>query len=303
MKSTPSQLLIEAQPWFESLKARGLSAATVLFYQRTMERSARIWARHGGPRRVAEITVVALESLVAELRRQELAPASRDALVRPWILFLQWMEERGAIFSNPARRTLLVNPPRRFLPVHSEREIVQVLESVAGSDPETLRDRAIFETAYATGMRLGELHRLDVADVNFEEKTVFVRGKGARERIVPLTESAKRAVKEYLDAGRPKFAGESSLPALWLVGGKSGSHRFAYGGISVMIKRRSLRAGIRISPHSLRRAFATHLLRRGLGLNELRMLLGHAGFLHIRHYARYAMVDLKRAHARSKLGQ
>lgn len=305
MKPKNAPLLSEIQPWLAALRAKGLSSRTVVNYEQSFAAVTKFWSQTGGPQRAREIRLTDLEGWVSELRRRNYAPTGLDSTVRPLTLFLHWLETRGEVFQNPAQRLVLRNPPRRMVPVHSEQDIARLLESVIGDSAQVLRDRALLETAYSTGMRLSELSRLQLDDLNLGERTVRVTGKGAKERLLPLTRSAVRALRDYLSNGRPKLCRGSSESALWLARApdRNGKVRLGRKGINLMIWKRGKAIGLMMSVHALRRAFATHLLRRGLGVNELRVLLGHAGFQHIRHYVRYAAVDLKRAHQRSKLSR
>ncbi len=303
MKPVMAGLLCEAQPWLDYLRANGRSPETLKNYERAIGMADRFWAQTGAPRGVRSITVHDLRGWFRECERRRYAPTGRDSFLRPLTLFLRWLEARGEIFVDPSRQFLLRSPARRMVPVHSEKDIARVLDATAGSGPIELRDQAILEVAYATGVRKAELTAMNVADLNLRDRLLKVQGKGAKERVLPLTRKAVTALQSYLEAGRPLLMRGQAAHALWLADAAHGSGRLCRSGITILFRRRGRAAGLRLSPHDLRRAFATHMLRRGLGVNELRLLLGHSGFQHIRHYVRYAAVDLKRAHRRSKLSR
>jgi site-specific recombinase XerD len=222
--------------------------------------------------------------------------------LRPLAFFFHWLDRRGEILLNPAKGFLIPKERRRLHPVISEQDMARLLESVPMRDPSDLRDRAIIETAYATGMRLGELAALDVTEVDFAEGVVVVTGKGRKQRTLPLTHKAVEILRRYLETGRPALLrGPRTENALWVTTRTSG--RLHAAAIRNMVSRRSCAIGLRLSPHSFRRAFATHMLRRGAGAIELQMLLGHADLSHLRHYLRYAIVDLQKTHQKARVSR
>lgn len=303
MRPVKSALLDDAQPWFEHLRANGRSPATLQNYHRAIGRAGRFWLETDGPRCVRDITFNALQRWFGAVIWRGYAPTGRDSMLRPLTLFLRWLETRGDIFADPSRLLPLRSPQRRMVPVPSEKDVARMIDDVVGPDPIRLRDRAILEVAYSTGARKSELVALNVDDLHLRDRLVKVEGKGAKERVLPLTRSAVAAIREYLENGRPLLTRNQDESALWIADAAHGRGRLGRTGITILFRRCSYAVGLRLSPHDFRRAFATHLLRRGLGVNELRLLLGHSGFHHIRHYVRYAAVDLMRAHRRSKLAR
>jgi site-specific recombinase XerD len=207
--------------------------------------------------------------------------------------FYRHLLERQEIDANPAD---LVSSPKRdaYLPqVLKPAEVVELLEAIPGSTPLDLRDRAMFELAYAAGLRAEELVNLDTASADPDAEQVRVEGKGGRTRVVPAGEHAWRALDRYLTRGRPALeAGESD--ALFL--SKSG-RRLSTSDVRRRLKLQARRAGI--SPHTLRHSFATHLLEGGADLRSIQELLGHASISTTQTYTRVESGRLKMAYARA----
>jgi site-specific recombinase XerD len=207
--------------------------------------------------------------------------------------FYRHLLERREIDANPAD---LVSSPKKdaYLPqVLKAAEVVELLEAIPGSTPLDLRDRAMFELAYAAGLRAEELVNLDTTSADPDAEQVRVEGKGGRTRVVPAGEHAWRALDRYLTRGRPALeAGESG--ALFL--SKSG-RRLSTSDVRRRLKLQARRAGI--SPHTLRHSFATHLLEGGADLRTIQELLGHASISTTQTYTRVESGRLKMAYARA----
>jgi site-specific recombinase XerD len=207
--------------------------------------------------------------------------------------FYRHLLERGEIDANPAD---LVSSPKKdaYLPhVLKPGEVVELLERMPATTPLDLRDRAMFELAYAAGLRAEELVNLDTGSADPDAEEVRVEGKGGRTRVVPAGEHAWRALDRYLARGRPALdAGESG--ALFL--SKSG-RRLSTSDVRRRLKLQARRAGV--SPHTLRHSFATHLLEGGADLRTIQELLGHSSISTTQTYTRIESRRLKMAYARS----
>jgi integrase/recombinase XerC/integrase/recombinase XerD len=207
--------------------------------------------------------------------------------------FYRQLVERGELDNNPAD---LVPSPKQdaYLPqVLKAGEVADLLDGIPASTPLDLRDRAMFELAYAAGLRAEELTLIDLADADPDGEQVRVEGKGGRTRFVPVGEHAWRALDRYLSRGRPALdAGDSQ--ALFL--SKSGKR------LSTSDVRRRLNIQVRqvgISPHTLRHSFATHLLEGGADLRTIQELLGHASISTTQTYTRVESKRLRTAYARA----
>src|SRR5688572_25316805 len=172
-------------------------------------------------------------------------------------------------------------------------ELVELLERIPATGPLDVRDRAMFELAYAAGLRAEEIVGLDLESVDADGEEVRVEGKGAKTRVVPAGEHAWRALERYTERARPALdAGES--PALFL--SKSG-RRLSTSDVRRRLKLQARRVGI--SPHTLRHSFATHLLDGGADLRSIQELLGHASISTTQTYTRVESRRLKQAYSRS----
>lgn len=174
--------------------------------------------------------------------------------------------------------TSLVDTPKiwkRVPDVLSQKEVLAIIKAVQGSKPQQIRDHAIVELLYASGMRVSELVDLRVDNVNLDVGYIRCIGKGSKERIVPIGRQAKEAVRRYLEDVRPSMIREMNPPQVFL---SRLGRRISRQSIWKLIKRYALKAGIRktIKPHTLRHSFATHLLERGADLRSVQEMLGHA---------------------------
>jgi integrase/recombinase XerD len=210
--------------------------------------------------------------------------------------FYRYLLREQVIQDDP---TALIDSPKlgRSLPkLLTEQQVEDLLRAPAGETPIARRDRAMLETLYATGLRVSELVGLTLAQVNLTQGVVRVVGKGNKERLVPLGEEAVRAIEDYLRNARPALTRAQPTEALFANGrgGPLTRQAFWYN-----LKRYARAAGIRsaLSPHTLRHAFATHLLNHGADLRVVQMLLGHADLSTTQIYTQVARARLKSLHA------
>lgn len=187
----------------------------------------------------------------------------------------------------------------------TKEEALRILGAASrATTPRGLRDRAVLETFYATGIRVSELARLTPYDVDTQERTLRVLlGKGKKDRHVPLTRAAARAIEEYLANGRPALAGGVKSPYLFVADRGGYFHRAQ---LAVLVRRYAREAGIkkRVTPHTLRHSIATHLLKGGADIRHIQVLLGHRSLRSTERYTRVELSDLKeiirRAHPRGR---
>jgi integrase/recombinase XerD len=253
---------------------KGLSANTVEAYGRDLRRYAEQLAG-AGVTDWAAVTRRDVQAHLADLVRRGLSPRSQArALSAIRQLHALLVAEKLA----PVNATDEIDAPRpgRRLPSLLSREEVAAL--LASPDPRTAagrRDRAMLELLYATGLRVSELVSLELNDVNLESRVLVARGKGAKERLVPIGAPAAEAVRTYLFAARDALLHGRSSKDLFVTprGG-----RMTRQGFSKILDRAARAAGIRrrISPHKLRHSFATHLLEGGADLRAVQAMLGHA---------------------------
>lgn len=223
------------------------------------------------------------------------SPRSRARKLAAFRTFFKFMERNGHIRGNP---TLLVHFPKLSpgLPkVLSSTEIESLLSLPDSSSPMGLRNRAIFELLYACGLRVSELADLQVRQVFLDPGYLTVRGKGEKERLIPMGEVAVESLKAYLEHGRPGLMKKGFVSEVFLnVRGEKLSRQ----GIWKIIKSDALKAGIavNITPHMLRHSFATHLLENGADLRSLQVMLGHSDISTTQIYTHVARERLKEIH-------
>jgi integrase/recombinase XerD len=235
-----------------------------------------------------------IETYLGELRKTLTARSTSRALssIR---MFFRFLTAEGLRESNPAR---LIESPRldRRLPgVLSASEVERLLSVPSGDRPGTLRDRAMLELLYATGLRVSELVGLRIRNINLEAGFVRTMGKGSKERVVPIGQKAMEAVREYLDRGRPALARSWTGSAVFLnLRGRAMSRQ----GFWKLIRIYALKAGITktLSPHSLRHSFASHLLEGGADLRSVQFMLGHADIATTQIYTHVTRSRLKEVH-------
>jgi len=225
------------------------------------------------------------------------SPRSSARLLSTLRRFYAYCLRQGLRQDDPTR--LLASPKLgRPLP-HSltEAEVEQLLLAPDLDTPLGLRDRAMLELLYATGLRVSELVTLCDSQVSLRQGILRVTGKGEKERLVPMGEEAVNWLQKYLDLGRPQLAQDSLTEALFLTNRKSGMTRQAFW---YLIKRYAKQEDIRahLSPHTLRHAFATHLLNHGADLRVVQMLLGHSSISTTQIYTHVAKARLKALHAK-----
>jgi len=214
--------------------------------------------------------------------------------------FYRVLVERGDLEASPA--DLVASPKRESnLPtVLSRGEIDQLLDSLPASTPLQLRDRALFELAYAAGLRAAELVDLDVESLDREGEQLRVEGKGGKTRIVPVGEHAWRAIDAYVERGRPELVADSVVrdPALFL--SRTG-RRLATTDVRRRLRTALRRTGVQAaaSPHALRHSFATHLLDGGADLRTIQELLGHSSLSTTQTYTRVESKRLRKAYAQA----
>ncbi len=177
-------------------------------------------------------------------------------------------------------------------------EVEMLLMQPKGGDPTALRDKAMLELLYATGIRVSELIHLDVNHINLEMGYIRCFGKGAKERIVPVGSFARRCVNEYLQKGRAKLIKNKTEQALFV---NQHGRRLTRQGFWKIIKKYARRAGIskEITPHTLRHSFATHLLENGADLRSVQEMLGHADITTTQIYTHLTKGRLKEVYAKS----
>ncbi len=276
------------------LVEKGLTKNTIEAYSRDLAAYLDFLAERG---RVDPVKVTALDVAehVTRLKDAGLAPRSRARALSAIRMFHRFLQIENYADKNP---TAIIEAPKtvnRLPEVLSGREVERLLATANGDGVQEVRDRAMLELLYATGVRVSELVALKLRDVNVAAGYLLTMGKGEKERLVPIGESARKAVSEYLAVTRTILdrKGDSEYLFLSRLGGKMSRQAFWN-----IIKKRSLAAGIKknISPHTLRHSFATHLLENGADLRSVQIMLGHADLSSTQIYTHVTRERLKRLH-------
>lgn len=270
----------------------GLSDRTLEAYRRDLEGLARWLAGRG--------------RTLYDARREDLsayqgsAPVAVRSLARRQSTFRRYygvLARDDSRFDDPTRLIERPKMPRSLPKALAEREIEGFLQAPDVTSTLGLRDRAMFELMYASGLRVSELVELPLSGLNLRQGVLRVTGKGGKDRLVPVGELALERIEAYLRDARPQLARGRQPLALFLSNRGEGMSRQMFW---TLVKRYALQVGIparRISPHVLRHSFATHLLNHGADLRALQMLLGHSALSTTQIYTLVAKEGLKRLHA------
>jgi integrase/recombinase XerD len=226
-----------------------------------------------GERDIAEFLATLKESEYAPGKRYSAATVARVlAAVRG---FHRFLVREGVAKADPAEPVGSPRVPRSLPKALAVDEVERLIAAVPDDGAIAARDGAILGLLYDAGLRISELTALDVDDIDLEERSVRCLGKGSKERIVPFGTASLEALNRYLTQARPELARTMSGPAVFL---NARGTRLTRQGCWKLLKKYAARANLkrRISPHTLRHSFATHLLDRGAGIREVQELLGHA---------------------------
>jgi integrase/recombinase XerD len=271
---------------------KGLSANTLAAYGRDLDRFILFCGRQKTSWDRARESDLA--AFVRSESKAGLSPRSLARRISTLKSFYRFLLLDGRLEKNPA--IYLISPKAwQSLPKYlSETEVKILLEIPNAAEVRGLRDRAMLEVMYASGLRVSELIGLKPADVRQKDEFVLCRGKGSKERIVPLGKSAVAAVALYLEKARPQLAVKNS-DALFL--SRRGGP-FTRQGFWKMLKGRAKAAGLgaKVHPHVLRHSFATHLLEHGADLRSVQMMLGHSNITTTQIYTHVSRDRLRRVY-------
>jgi Site-specific recombinase XerD len=262
----------ERRPFFNYLEfERNLSAHTCLAYKRDLEEYYQFLNRRELAFDASFRQVRSYFSWLRSLERSKSTIARKMATLRA---YFRWLERNGMIEGN-SMEGFRGPKKEKKLPIYLEEDaVVELLNLPPTNSPEGLRDRAILELLYSSGIRVGELSHLCLKDYRPDEFCLLVYGKGAKERLAPLGQPAIQAMDEYLIAGREKLRKGKMTEELFL---SSRGNSLSVRGIQRILGKWSVQCAekMKISPHVLRHTFATHLLNHGADLRVVQELLGH----------------------------
>lgn len=280
--------------------ARGRSPETLRAYRADVEDFFSFIEENWPDLGPSDLNHLHLRIYLGELAKRGLKKSSIARRLSALRTFFRWLKREGLIGSNPARAVATPKYSKALPRFLTEEEAVRLVEGPKEEDLLGLRNRALFELLYSTGIRVGELVRLKIRDVDFAQGLLKVMGKGGKERLVPLGDTAKRALEAYL---RQREKAGQRAEALFLNRwGRPLSARW----VEMLLKTYALKEGIRrpVTPHVLRHTFATHLLERGADLRAIQEMLGHVRLSTTQRYTHITPLRLMEvydhAHPRAK---
>lgn len=270
--------------WLEE----GLARNTLAAYRRDLAKLA-AWLEVSGTDLLRATRADLLAFLASEAPR--LKATSTGRLLSSARRFYQYLLRQGRIERDPTLQVERPRLPRRLPKSLTEADVEALLAAPDTASPLGLRDRAMLETLYATGLRVSELTTLKLSALNLDAGVVRVTGKGNKERLVPLGEEAVHWLTRYLGEARPAILAGRQSDAVFVTGRGGPMTRQMFW---ELIKRHARRAGIGkpLSPHTLRHAFATHLLEAGMDLRAIQELLGHSSLATTQKYTHLDLAHL-----------
>ncbi len=276
--------------WIED----GLAPLTLAAYRRDLSLYA-AWLQRECGRALDDSTEADLLAFIAQRHAATRATTANRRLT-VFKRYFRWAVREHIVAADPTLKLLAARQPLRVPKTLSEAQVEALLAAPDAATPRGLRDRAMLELMYASGLRVSELVQLKTVHVGLGEGVLRVLGKGARERLVPFGEEAHEWLRRYLAEGRSAILGPQASEALFVTRRGSGMTRQMFWRL---VKQYAAAAGITapLSPHTLRHAFATHLLNHGADLRAVQMLLGHADIGTTTIYTHVARERLRLLHA------
>ncbi len=277
---------------------RKLAKNTIDSYRRDLQRFKRAFGDEVG---VNEFTQKDIEAFIVKLHEEGISARSVARYVASIRGLFGYLYEHNIIEKNPAED---VKPPKfkKTLPVvFSPQEIERLLAACPEDTPEGIRDRAILELLYGSGLRVSEVLHLGIGDINLEEGVALITGKGSKQRMIPLSDIAIDVIKRYLKEGRPKLLKKRIVTRIGDVNNPLFVTRrgtlLTRQGLFKNLKKYALLAGLdvdKISPHKLRHSFATHMIENGADLRTVQSILGHESVSTTEIYTHISKKHLKK---------
>lgn len=263
-------------------KEKQTSANTEVSYARDLKKMNEYLSAQGNIS-VSEVTPTTLNSYIMYLEKEGRKPATISRSIASMKAFYHYMVQERKILTDPSEKLKAPKIEKKLPSILTTEEVTRLLEQPCGTTPKNLRDRAMLELLYATGIRVSELISLKVSDVNLKMEYLTC-SDGHKERIIPFGSIAKDALDRYLEEGRPKLVTEESGD--WLFTNCSGG-AMSRQGFWKLMKAYGRKAGIEaeITPHMLRHSFAVHMVSNGADLKSVQEMLGHSDISTTQVYA------------------
>ena len=312
--SKPGPLVVRLEElgelYLSTLGARGYSPRTIKAYRANLKLLRRYFGTETELKNLSDIGPRELDDFAAWLvttgGERVRAAKGRQIVVSTTRTFFEYLAKAGFLLMNPAATLASVRAEKKLPPVLNAEEVQRLLAAIDTATPHGKRDRAAVELFYGVGLRISELLALDLADVDWSEGLVTVRlGKGGKGRVLPMPGETLKALREYVELGRPKLA-DPKEEALFISRSRLGD-RMKDGAFHVALREYVKKAEItkRVTPHILRHSCATHLLKGRADIRQIQVLLGHENLGTTQIYTRVDVSDLaevvRRCHPREKL--
>jgi integrase/recombinase XerD len=283
---------------------RGLSRNTLEAYRSDLLQFGRFLAERGVEATEAGHAEVSafLTRLATGVGRPAASPATVHRKAACLRSFYRHLRRESQVGHDPTAEVASPRRSRRLPQVLTRGEVTRLLAQPRGAEPAALRDRALLELMYACGLRASETIGLELDDVDLDEQVLRARGKGSKERLVPVGRAACAALRAYLERGRPRLVGQREVTHVFV---NFRGAALTRQGLYKIVRRHALAAGLaeKMSPHTLRHTFATHLLAGGCDLRSVQEMLGHADVATTQLYTHLSSERLKdvyfRAHPRA----
>lgn len=275
---------------------RKTSENTIISYERDLKKLKDYFAGQG-IQKVEQITVTGLNSYILFLERQGRKPATISRNIASLKAFFHYLQLEKYVERNIAEELKAPRVEKKAPAVLSEEEIIRLLEQPGGNTPKELRDRAMLELLYATGIRVSELISLQLGDINLQMEYLACKDSG-KERIVPFGAVAKQALEKYLKEGRNALLSQEGSEYLFTnCSGQAMSRQ----GFWKLLKAYGRKAGItgELTPHTLRHSFAVHLVSNGADLHAVQEMLGHADISTTQVYAQMGQSRMREVYTRT----
>jgi integrase/recombinase XerD len=275
------------------LRAKGYTAGTIR-WQKCDLQAFQIYLIQRGIQSFSLVTTEIIETYMVYLKKRQLSPRTRQAYLSAIKGLFSYLLKQGRLTAEPAAGTEPPKPVVTLPEVPTEAEILQILAVPDLRTPVGIRDRAILELLYSSGLRRQELINLNLSDIDWENGYLqVIQGKNRKDRTVPIGDTATKFIEAYLKLVRWWFLRDPSQTALFIDSAKG--NRLSPQTVKHIVAKTIRKTGItkKVTPHTLRHAMATHLLRNQADIRHIQMMLGHASVATTEIYTRLAIDDLK----------
>jgi len=286
----------EIQKFIRYMKeVRRTSENTAVSYERDLKKLSQYFADHG-IQNVEQVTHTGLNSYILFLEKQGRKPSTISRNIASLKAFFQYLHKDGYVKQNAAEELKAPKVEKKAPAILSEEDTMRLLEQAKGNSPKELRDRAMLELLYATGIRVSELISLELTDINLQMEYITCRD-GGKERIIPFGTVARQALEQYLKEGRAALSKEDGRYLFTNCSGQAMSRQ----GFWKLIKSYGKKAGItgELTPHTLRHSFAVHLVSNGADIRSVQEMLGHSDISTTQMYAQIGQNRMREVYAKT----